>query len=267
MQAILITVFAASMIFSSGQFMPTYLQISLGTSASLSGMVLTPQGIGVFLTGLLTGQVIARTGRYKYQMILGSLAMVGFSSLLLRLDAGSSLLWVTVILALNGMCGGLVMPVTQVITQGAVSQAEQGVASSGRQFFLQIAMVMGLAILGLAFTSSYSAGFERHSAAFSEQLPAEAYEAFHADPTITLDEARFEPVRAQIEQQPEGAVLLERTLQAQREGVADGIVAVFTGTFIAAIAIFVICITLREITLRRSFDDVAAKPVAVEVEA
>jgi EmrB/QacA subfamily drug resistance transporter len=264
MQAILITIFAASMIFSSGQFMPTYLQISLGTSASLSGMILTPQGIGVFLSGLLTGQLIARTGRYKYQMIAGAAGMTGFAWLATQLDAESSRLYVTVLLAVMGMCGGLVMPVTQTITQGAVSQAEQGVASSTRQFFLQIAMVMGLAILGLAFTGSYSAGFARHSADFAQQLPPTAYEALREDPTITLDATRFEPVRAQIEAQPEGAALLARTLQAQREGVADGIGAVFTGTFVAAVAIFVICLTLREVTLRRSFDEAPATPELVE---
>jgi EmrB/QacA subfamily drug resistance transporter len=267
MQAILITIFAASMIFSSGQFMPTYLQISLGTSASLSGIILTPQGLGVFFTGLVTGQLIARTGRYKYQMIGGSLGMVVFAALARQLDAESGRLYVTLLLGVMGMCGGLVMPMTQVITQGAVSQAEQGVASSARQFFLQIAMVMGLAILGLAFTGSYSGGFARHSAAFAQQLPPAAYQALREDPTITLDATRFEPIRAQIEQQPEGVALLQRTLQAQREGVADGIGAVFTGTFVAAVAIFIVCITLREIRLRRSFDEAPAVPQAVEVEA
>jgi hypothetical protein len=79
--------------------------------------------------------------------------------------------------------------------------------------------MMGLAILGLAFTGSYSAGFARHSADFVQQLPPAAYEALREDPTITLDETRFAPVRAAIETQPEGPALLARTLQAQREGV------------------------------------------------
>lgn len=266
-QAVLITLCAASMIFSAGQFLPTYVQISLGESARMSGVILTPQGLGVFLSGLLTGQLISRVGRYKVQMIAGAIGLVTASGLLRQIDAAARPLDVALLLTFMGLSAGLVMPVTQVIIQGSVSQAEQGVASSARQFFMQIAQVMGLAILGLVFTASYTSGFQARSAQFAQQLPPTAYAAFLHDPTVTLDAHRWAPVRDLIAAQPDGDALLARTLTAQRAAVADGTDNIFTGTMIASALILVICLTLKEITLRRSFDAHPGQPRAEASEA
>jgi EmrB/QacA subfamily drug resistance transporter len=253
-QSILIVLCAASMIFSAGQFLPTYVQIALGASARMSGLITAPQGLGVFVSGLLSGQLIARTGRYKYQMIAGSFGLVVVSALVRRVDASTVQWHLAALLILMGLCAGFVMPLTQVLTQGAVSQAEQGVAASTRQFFQQIAQVMGLALLGLVFTGSYTSGFERSSAPFASSVPPAAYAQFHDEPSITLDARRFEPLRRQMLETPGGEALLSKAVAAQKDGVAKGIQEVFTGSMVAAACIFLICLTLREITLRRSFD-------------
>jgi Na+/melibiose symporter-like transporter len=252
-QTILITLCAASMLFSAGQFLPTYVQISLGASARMSGLIATPQGVGVFLSGLLTGQLISRTGRYRLQMIIGSIGLVVSSALLRDLDADAGWLRVAWLLLFSGLAAGLVMPVTQVVIQGSVSQQEQGIASSARQFFMQIAQVMGLSFLGLIFTSSYTTGFVARSSTFAAKLPPAAYEAFRDDPTVALDVRRFEPVKRAIEATPNSAALLEQTLTAQREGVAHGIDMVFTASTVASGIILVICLMMKETTLRRSF--------------
>ena len=254
-QAIIITLCAASMIFSAGKFLPTFLQISLGTSARVSGLIATPQGLGVFASGLLTGQLISRTGRYKYQMIAGAGGLVVFSFLLRQLDPTYARLHIAGLLMLSGISAGFVMPVTQVIIQGSVSQQEQGIASSARQFFLQIAQVMGLAILGLIFTTSYASGFAANSEGFAQTLPPVAHAAFSEDPTITLDAKRYGPIESSILAQPDGTALLEKTREAQRNGVARGIDGVYTGSLIAGLIILAVCLTLREIPLRRSFDE------------
>ena len=215
-QAVLVTLCAASMLFSAGQFLPTYVQISLGQTARMSGLIATPQGIGVFLTGLLTGQLISRIGRYKLQMIVGSIGLIVANGLLSQIGADSSRLHIAGLLLFSGLSAGLVMPVTQVIIQGSVSQRDQGIASSARQFFLQIAQVMGLAFLGLIFTSSYTSGFTARSADFAAQLPPAAYQAFSVDPTISLDAQRFAPIKRAIEAQPNGEATLSSRLRRSR---------------------------------------------------
>ena len=267
-QAVLVTLCAASMLFSAGQFLPTYVQISLGQTARMSGLIATPQGIGVFLTGLLTGQLISRIGRYKLQMIVGSIGLIVANGLLSQIGADSSRLHIAGLLLFSGLSAGLVMPVTQVIIQGSVSQRDQGIASSARQFFLQIAQVMGLAFLGLIFTSSYTSGFTARSADFAAQLPPAAYQAFSVDPTISLDAQRFAPIKRAIEAQPNGEALLARTIEAQRDGVAHGIDIVFTASTVASVIILVICLTMKEITLRRSFStEEAAAPAQAAAAA
>jgi MFS family permease len=198
-------------------------------------------------------------------MMFGSAGIVIWAFLLSQLSATTSNWHIVIVLSLMGLSAGLVMPVTQVIIQGAVSQAQQGVAASARQFFLQIAQVMGLAILGLVFTTSYTSGFTRASASFGQQLPPAAYAAFQADPTVSLDARRFEPVKETILAQPNGQQLLDQTITAQREGVAHGIDNIFRGTTAAAAIILVITFMLREITLRRSFHDAPA-PEAIAAE-
>jgi MFS family permease len=69
------------------------------------------------------------------------------------------------------------------------------------------------------------------------------------------------PLSALIRQQPDGDALLAQTLTAQRAGAADGIDNIFTGTTIAAALILVGCLTLKEITLRRSFDAPPPSPL------
>ena len=93
----------------------------------------------------------------------------------------------------------------------------------------------------------------------------EAHAAFEADPTVSLDVKRYAPIRAAILAQPDGEALLAKTHDAQREGVARGIDNVYTGSFIAGLVILVICLTLREIPLRRSFEDLPRERLATEV--
>ncbi len=51
---------------------PLYLQIVKGASPTLSGLLLLPPVGGLMLASLGTGQVIARTGRYKVFPVVGS---------------------------------------------------------------------------------------------------------------------------------------------------------------------------------------------------
>ena len=53
------------------------------------------------------------------------------------------------------------MPTMSVIVQSCVPQEMLGVATSGRQFFMQIGQVMGVAIFGLVFTTTYGSAFTK----------------------------------------------------------------------------------------------------------
>src|SRR5262249_21347797 len=57
--------------FGTISFVPLFVQGVIGTSATSSGVVLTPLILGAVITSLLTGQLVSRTGRYRWNAVLG----------------------------------------------------------------------------------------------------------------------------------------------------------------------------------------------------
>ena len=57
-------------------YLPIYLQAVKGFSATQSGLAMLPMVVGMFATSISSGQLMSRTGRYKWMPITGS-ALVG----------------------------------------------------------------------------------------------------------------------------------------------------------------------------------------------
>jgi hypothetical protein len=54
-------------------YLPTYLQYVQGESATGSGLRMLPLVCGLLVAAVVTGQVISKTGRYKWFPVVGSL--------------------------------------------------------------------------------------------------------------------------------------------------------------------------------------------------
>jgi EmrB/QacA subfamily drug resistance transporter len=63
-------------------YMPTYLQMVYGKSATESGLLLIPMVVGIMATAIPSGQIIGRTGRYKVWPVAGTL-IVGLTAFLM----------------------------------------------------------------------------------------------------------------------------------------------------------------------------------------
>ena len=70
--------------------MPLFVQGVIGTSATSSGVVLTPLMLGAVTTSLVTGQLISRTGRYRWNVLLGPLVLCAGMALLWRMDVDTT---------------------------------------------------------------------------------------------------------------------------------------------------------------------------------
>ncbi len=263
-QGVAMTFFAASGVFAGAQLLPTYVQTSLGASAAASGLVVTPQAFGGLVTSIIGGQIVSRTGRFKYQMILGTVLMGIAALLLTQLHANEAEWRIGLIMVLMGLGTGLVFPMTQVLVQGAVSQHEQGVASSVRQFFNVIGQTLGTAALSLVLTTSYTSAFTSTTPDLAQAMPA-VYRDFQ-DPTLALDPTRYAAAKEQVLVLPNGQALLDRARQAQREAVATAIDHVFIGTVSLLTIVFAVAVSLREIRLRRSFEADGDEPRTPHVE-
>ena len=57
--------------------LPLYLQLVLGSTPTESGLQMLPMILGLMIASIASGQIIARTGRYRMFPILGTRAHVG----------------------------------------------------------------------------------------------------------------------------------------------------------------------------------------------
>lgn len=74
-------------LFGAASYLPTFLQMVDGASATESGLLMLPMMGGIVVASIVSGQLISRTGHYRSHPILGSALSVVGMWLLSRLDA------------------------------------------------------------------------------------------------------------------------------------------------------------------------------------
>ncbi|HUS61056.1 MAG TPA: MFS transporter, partial [Acidimicrobiales bacterium] len=139
--------------FGTLGFLPLFLQVVTGSSATRSGLALFPMMGGVLVSSILSGNLISRTGRYKVFPVVGmGIAVVGMG-LLSTIDAGTDRITVSLFMFVLGAGIGLTMQVMILATQNAVPTSELGSATAAVTFFREIGGSIGIALFGAVFTS------------------------------------------------------------------------------------------------------------------
>ncbi len=132
--------------FSAVVFLPLWFQVVRGDSATASGYSLLPFLFGLILSSVVSGQVVSRTGRYKW-LVTGALATAAIGVLLmtqLRADTPYPVLWAW--MAVAGIGIGPTMAVFTIIVQNAVPFSKLGAATSDLTLFRQIGGTVGLTL-------------------------------------------------------------------------------------------------------------------------
>ncbi|MEV4639422.1 MDR family MFS transporter [Actinoplanes sp. NPDC049548] len=125
---------------------PLYLQIVKGSSPTLAGLQMIPFVIGIMAGSITSGQLIARTGRYRIFPIIGSILMAAALALFALIGADTPLWKTMLIMVLMGLgLGGNMQPMITAV-QNAVSPREIGVATSSVTFFRSMGGTLGTAI-------------------------------------------------------------------------------------------------------------------------
>jgi len=110
----------------------------------------------LLFTSILAGQVITRTGRYRWFPIAGTaIAAVGLL-LLAQLDRETSTALAALYMLIFGLGLGMVMQVLVLAVQNSVDYEMLGVATSGATLFRSIGGSLGTALLGAVFTNKLS---------------------------------------------------------------------------------------------------------------
>ncbi|MGQ0848687.1 MAG: MDR family MFS transporter [Actinomycetota bacterium] len=139
-------------------FLPLFLQIVVGASATNSGLLLLPMMAGIIATSVGGGRIITRTGQYKRYPVIGAVLSTIALYLLSTMEVGTNLLTVSIYMLVLGAGLGLIMQVLVLAVQNAVDPRDMGVATSSSTFFRSLGGSIGTALFGAIFTSRLTAG-------------------------------------------------------------------------------------------------------------
>src|SRR5512133_2444256 len=145
-------------------FVPLFVQGVIGTSATSSGVVLTPLILGAVVTSFISGQIVSRTGRYRPNTLIGPVVL-GLGELMLwRLGVNSTNSDAAKAMVIAGIGLGLMMQIFVLSIQNSVSRSAMGSATALSQFSRSIGATLGVTLMGVIVNQRLPAGAELEGA-------------------------------------------------------------------------------------------------------
>src|SRR3954452_24486781 len=134
-------------------FIPLFLQIVYGASATGSGLRMLPLMAGTLVASIARGRAISRIGRYRAFPIAGTAILLVGMFLLSRLGVETAPWVASAYMVVVGVGIGLVMQVLVLVVQNDAEPRNIGVATSTATFFRSVGGSFGVAIFGTIFAS------------------------------------------------------------------------------------------------------------------
>ena len=259
--------------FGTILYIPLFVQGVIGTNATDSGKVLWPMMFGMLGASISTGQLIQRTGKYKWFGVSGLAIISAGLYLCSRMTVETGYWTAARNMVVVGAGMGMTFPVFSLAVQNAVPYRVMGIAMSSMQFFRTLGGMMGTAIMGAIMTNGFRPAFEREAApALAQinqvvrslppqvltQLPERAQAALRnpagmfENPQILLAPEAMKQLQENFARFPGGDQILAQLLGAVRASLAGALSPVFLwGSAIVAFG-FVVSLFLGEKPLRKS---------------
>jgi MFS family permease len=221
--------------FGAIVFLPLYLQVVLGASATNSGLLLLPLVGGLLVASISSGWLITRTGRYRIYPIVGTALLTVGMWLLSTMDINTSFPQAGVYMGVVGFGIGLVMQNIVLAIQNSVPPAHLGTATSASQFFRSIGGTVGVTVFGAIMTARLTSNL---ASVGGGELPVPA-DALSATPEA-------------LRQLP------AEVLAVLQVALSDAISFVFLVAVPATIVAFGLAWALKELPLRTSTGNMAS---------
>jgi EmrB/QacA subfamily drug resistance transporter len=135
-------------------FVPIYLELVVGLTASQSGLALIPLLVGTVTGAITSGHTMAHVRHYKRLPMVGLVVSMGALSTLAMVPQGLPLWALEVIFAIASFGVGTSFPVTTVAIQNAVLMHMMGSATATMHFFRQLSGALVVAAFGAIVMSS-----------------------------------------------------------------------------------------------------------------
>ena len=173
--------------FGAMAYLPTYLQMVTGAGATKAGLLMIPMMVGLLVTSVVSGQLVSKTGRYKWLPIVGTL-LVALSLVLLSTMTPALAVWVLCsYLAIMGIGLGMSMQILILIVQNSFPISQVGTATASNNYFRQIGASLGSAVVGSLFVT-------RLAGLLAQRMPGAAGAAAGSSNSFTPAVVRNLPV-------------------------------------------------------------------------
>lgn len=153
----LVGILVGAAMFGTITFLPLFLQIVKGVSPTASGLFLVPMMAGLIGASMVSGKLMARTGRYKLMPVLSTgvlaLAMLGLT----QMGVDMALWVIGLLMVLVGLGLGPVFSIGVAAIQNAIPASQMGVGTASANMFRLIGGSVGTAGFGALFSVGLAA--------------------------------------------------------------------------------------------------------------
>ncbi len=150
-----------ALMFTAMVFLPVFLQLVTGATATEAGLLMGPLMAGLILASVVTGRLITRTGRYKRYPIAGT-ALSGLAfTLLATMDVDTTRLQAGAFMALLGIGLGMVMQNLILVAQNDAPAADLGIVTATVNFTRTLGGSIGTAVFGAVMASGLTSRLRR----------------------------------------------------------------------------------------------------------
>ncbi|MFI6336256.1 MFS transporter [Streptomyces sp. NPDC050535] len=228
------SLFVGVAMFTGTVFFSQYFQLARDKSPTMSGVMTIPMIGGLFLSSTVSGQIITKTGRWKYWLVGGGVLITAGLGLLGTIRYDTTYWHIAIFMALMGLGIGMMMQNLVLSTQNQVAPADLGAASSTVTFFRSLGGAIGVSALG-AVMSTRITDYVKDGVAGLDPKYAAAAAGSSSDSAIPDMDKLPAPLRTVME-------------SAYGHGIAD----VFLIAAALALLAFLVTLFIKEVPLRTS---------------
>lgn len=235
--------------FSVIMYVPFFVQGVLGKPATVSGLVEMAMTITMVIASAFAGNLVTKTGKYKWLGVIGLFIMTVGILLHAFLTPESSLFTLIIYLIVVGIGLGFTFPVFNVTVQNAVKHKFLGVATATAQLSRELGGTIGVAIMGALMSSLMArklTSMEDTVTTDSERLP-------DVDSQVLLNPEQLDQIRESL---PENVVpVFQQLIVMMREALNFSLNGVFVLSAALVGCACIIALFLKEIPLRKTNTD------------
>jgi EmrB/QacA subfamily drug resistance transporter len=142
--------------FAAIIYLPEYLQVVRGYSATVSGLLMLPLVLGLLSASITSGRIISSTGRYRIFPIAGTIITTIGLLLMSTITVDMPLALLSLWMLITGIGIGLFMQVMTLAVQNAIDHRDLGTATSTVTFFRSMGSSFGASIFGAILVSRFA---------------------------------------------------------------------------------------------------------------